>query len=143
MFKININGSHEFFSIKECANRNLYPNYSLLQLKNRNFLCPGFLIIMQHLQNIFSIFIFSNEKQAFNILSFSAWFDYISSWILLHKSNCFIKRSKMFIRNDWNTYFFQFFLAKRTIIFQHISIRSSADNNFSLISKFLGFSSLS
>src|SRR5215472_15850987 len=131
VLEIDVDGIDEVFAVEKGAYRHFHADHEPLELENLDFVGKSSFVGFQHANDVLAVVFFSDEKAAFDVLRFAAGFDDVTAGILRDVLDGVVEGFKFAVGNDIDARLFQFFLAKRAVIFEFVAVGSTADYQFS------------
>ncbi len=121
-------GVTNLLPLKKCADGDFDAVDAALELKNFDFVGEGFFVSFEHADDVFAVFFFADKEAALDVLRFAAGLDDVAIRILLDEFDGRIERVEIFVGDDVDAGFFQFFLAEGAIVFEIVGVRRAAND---------------
>ncbi len=126
MLEVHVYRQHELFPVEEAARRHFDTHDAALQLKRFHAVCPGALVVLEHLDDVFAVLIFAHEQQLLQVLRLPARLDDVAVGIGAHEGDGFVEGVKVLLRNDRHAGLLELLLAERAIVSSVLGTNPSA-----------------
>jgi hypothetical protein len=142
VLEVDVDGGDEFFAVEKGSDGDFDAVDAALKLEDFDFVGESSFVGFEHADDVFAVFFFPDEQAALDVLGFPTGFDDVAVRILLDELNGGIKGIKVFVGDDGDARGFQFFLTERTIVFQAVRVRRTANDGLAGGAEGLSFSAL-
>jgi len=142
VFEIDVDRGDEFFAVEESADGDFDAVDAALELENFDFVGEGFFVGLEHTDDVVSVFLFTDEESALDVLGFAAGLNDVAVGIFLDEFDSEVERIKIFVGNDSDAGGFELLLPEGAIVFEAIGVSGAADNGLAAGAKGLGLFAL-
>jgi len=142
VLEIDVDGRDEFLAIEEAADSDFDAVDAALELEDLDLLGKSLFVGFEHTDHVIAVFFLADEEAALHVLRFPARFNDVPVGVFLDELNGRIEGIEFLVGNDRDASFFKLFLAKRTIVFEIVSVWCTAYDGFAAGAEGLGFGAL-